>query len=108
MARGSTIVNQDVPCQRNQCLSTLLWRARIKPIDIPVVTLPVAASPLGATNDDAAVAGESGQADNQRERLVKAMEKAGWVQAKAARMLNLTPRQMGYALKKHGIEVRRF
>jgi Nif-specific regulatory protein len=112
MVHGSTIVAQDVPCQRNQCLSTLLWRARIKPIDIPVVTSPTspaAASPLGATHDDAGVAAaDSGQADTQRERLVKAMEKAGWVQAKAARMLNLTPRQMGYALKKHGIEVRRF
>jgi len=112
MARCSTIANLDVPCQRNQCLSTLLWRARIKPIDIPVVTSPTspaAAFPLGATNDDAGVAAaDSGQAETQRERLVKAMEKAGWVQAKAARMLNLTPRQMGYALKKHGIEVRRF
>jgi Nif-specific regulatory protein len=33
------------------------------------------------------------------------MEKCGWVQAKAARLLNLTPRQIGYALKKHGIEL---
>lgn len=43
----------------------------------------------------------------QRERLMKAMEKAGWVQAKAARLLNLTPRQVGYALKKYNIEVKR-
>ena len=43
----------------------------------------------------------------QRERLLKAMEKAGWVQAKAARLLNLTPRQVGYALKKYNIEVKR-
>ncbi|MCA1975149.1 MAG: nif-specific transcriptional activator NifA, partial [Caenispirillum sp.] len=42
-----------------------------------------------------------------RERLVAAMEKAGWVQAKAARLLGLTPRQIGYALKKHNIEVKR-
>ncbi|HSV28835.1 MAG TPA: helix-turn-helix domain-containing protein, partial [Candidatus Omnitrophota bacterium] len=39
------------------------------------------------------------------ERLVQAMEKCGWVQAKAARLLGLTPRQIGYALKKHGIEI---
>jgi Nif-specific regulatory protein len=36
------------------------------------------------------------------------MERSGWVQAKAARLLNITPRQMGYALQKFDIEVRRF
>jgi Nif-specific regulatory protein len=35
------------------------------------------------------------------------MEKAGWVQAKAARLLGLTPRQIGYALRKHGIGIER-
>jgi len=30
------------------------------------------------------------------------------LQAKAARLLNITPRQMGYALQKHSIEVRKF
>jgi Nif-specific regulatory protein len=43
----------------------------------------------------------------QRDRLLMAMEKSGWVQAKAARMLGLTPRQVGYALKKYNIEVKR-
>ncbi|WP_343864884.1 helix-turn-helix domain-containing protein, partial [Caenispirillum bisanense] len=42
-----------------------------------------------------------------RQRLISAMEKAGWVQAKAARLLGLTPRQIGYALKKYNIEVKR-
>jgi Nif-specific regulatory protein len=36
------------------------------------------------------------------------MEQCGWVQAKAARLLNLTPRQMGYALQKYSIEIKRF
>ncbi len=42
-----------------------------------------------------------------RDTLIQAMEKTGWVQAKAARVLGLTPRQIGYALKKHGIEMKR-
>jgi Nif-specific regulatory protein len=42
----------------------------------------------------------------ERDRFIEAMEKSGWVQAKAARLLGLTPRQIGYALKKHGIEVK--
>ena len=44
---------------------------------------------------------------SERERLIEAMERCGWVQAKAARLLNLTPRQIGYALKKFNIEVKR-
>lgn len=43
-----------------------------------------------------------------RERLVDAMERSGWVQAKAARVLGLTPRQIGYALKRHNIPIKRF
>jgi Nif-specific regulatory protein len=36
------------------------------------------------------------------------MEQAGWVKAKAARLLGLTPRQIGYALQKHDVPVRKF
>ncbi|MER9001384.1 hypothetical protein NKH58_26705 [Mesorhizobium australicum] len=36
------------------------------------------------------------------------MDKAGWVQARAARILGLTPRQVGYALRRHGIVVKKF
>jgi Nif-specific regulatory protein len=43
----------------------------------------------------------------QRERLIRVMERAGWVQAKAARLLGMTPRQVGYALRKHNIEIKR-
>ena len=44
----------------------------------------------------------------ERERLLEAMESAGWVQARAARMLGLTPRQIGYALKKHNVPLKKF
>jgi Nif-specific regulatory protein len=36
------------------------------------------------------------------------MEAAGWVQAKAARLLGITPRQLGYALRKHQVEIKKF
>jgi Nif-specific regulatory protein len=45
---------------------------------------------------------------DERARLLDAMEKTGWVQAKAARMMGLTPRQIGYALRKHDIEIKKF
>ncbi len=56
----------------------------------------------------AAPAGSAEKPQGERERLIWAMERSGWVQAKAARLLNITPRQMGYALQKHRIEVRKF
>ncbi len=36
------------------------------------------------------------------------MEKSGWVQAKAARLLGMTPRQVAYALGKHHIPIKKF
>jgi Nif-specific regulatory protein len=34
---------------------------------------------------------------------LNSLERAGWVQAKAARVLGLTPRQVAYKMKKYGI-----
>jgi Nif-specific regulatory protein len=51
---------------------------------------------------------DTGGVGVSRERLIEAMEYSGWVQAKAARILSLTPRQIGYALKKHNVEIKRF
>ena len=42
-----------------------------------------------------------------REDLIDALETTGWVQAKAARLLKLTPRQIGYAIRKYDIPVKR-
>ena len=103
--------------------------------DIPIKEVPMAppvttASGAIAPSDDSAPAtavlaseasgtGSSSAQDNspttddgkphgEHERLVWAMERCGWVQAKAARLLKISPRQMGYALQKNGIEVRKF
>ncbi|EPF0938694.1 nif-specific transcriptional activator NifA [Klebsiella michiganensis] len=45
---------------------------------------------------------EDGWLDNsldERQRLIAALEKAGWVQAKAARLLGMTPRQVAYRIQ---------
>jgi Nif-specific regulatory protein len=36
---------------------------------------------------------------DERERIVAALEQTGWVQAKAARLLDMTPRQIAYRVK---------
>ena len=44
---------------------------------------------------------------DERERLIAALEQAGWVQAKAARLLHMTPRQIAYRIQTLNIKVRR-
>ncbi len=137
MARGTALEANDFACVSHRCLSSTLWKGASHPATTapapratpphPVVSLPAFrdAVPLpqeqqaaphdcGCADADARAACKS--ADNcnangrltERERLIDAMEKAGWVQAKAARILNITPRQIGYALRKHDIEMKRF
>ncbi|MBF0436664.1 MAG: nif-specific transcriptional activator NifA [Magnetococcales bacterium] len=43
---------------------------------------------------------------NERERVMAALDKSGWVQAKAARLLNMTPRQIAYRIKTLGVPMR--
>ncbi|MCL4492253.1 MAG: nif-specific transcriptional activator NifA [Nitrospirae bacterium] len=40
----------------------------------------------------------------EKTRILDALKKTGWVQAKAARLLGLTPRQIGYKIKKYRLE----
>lgn len=44
---------------------------------------------------------------SERERVIAALEQAGWVQAKAARLLNMTPRQIAYRIQKLKIKMLR-
>jgi len=45
---------------------------------------------------------------DDREKVIAALEQAGWVQAKAARLLGLTPRQIAYRIQTLKIKVRQF
>jgi Nif-specific regulatory protein len=124
LAEGRSIVADDFACRHNECLSSMLWKSHSelssqhRRPEIPLPVLPTAdASKAGsATRQPAAAPGvisasvgtASAEEMSERDRLVDAMERAGWVQAKAARLLGLTPRQIGYALKKHEIDIKHF
>ena len=43
----------------------------------------------------------------EREKVIAALERAGWVQAKAARLLNMTPRQIAYRIQILNIPMRK-
>lgn len=119
LTHGLSIGADDFACRHNECLSAVLWKSHSEQVPqrrYPDVPLPV--MPATSTNDSVAAiprvkpassadTGRDGEM-TERDRLIDAMERAGWVQAKAARVLGLTPRQVGYALKKHAIEIKHF
>ncbi len=41
----------------------------------------------------------------EKTKIIDAMQKTGWIQAKAARLLGITPRQIGYKIKKYNIQI---
>jgi Nif-specific regulatory protein len=106
-ASGSCILASDFACRNDSCLSSLLWKSEKQAHRTNYIPLPVAAGPPPAGTPPADE-GERDASKVERGQLIEAMERAGWVQAKAARLLGLTPRQMGYALRKHAIEIKRF
>lgn len=138
LSKDSRIVAEDFACLHHECLSSTLWRGGTGEEGLPILpttvtpvqqeeaglaehslpedtaetllshstqmpTLPSATCP---SSDTCSVL--HGDGLSERERLIQAMETAGWVQAKAARLLNLTPRQIGYALRKHDIDIKKF
>jgi Nif-specific regulatory protein len=130
LAKGSVIVENDLACSNDSCLSVVLGKSisessRQNSHYVPLPIVPSTAErswPVRRTQEPASAASAGGgespsRADlaraesensDERQRLIDAMERSGWVQAKAARFLRLTPRQMGYALRKHNVEIKRF
>jgi transcriptional regulator with GAF, ATPase, and Fis domain len=44
--------------------------------------------------------------DIEREAILKALEECEWIQARAARILGITERMIGYKIKKYGIKIK--
>ncbi len=127
LAHGDVIIDKDFSCRKDGCLSAILWSGASSKWPASVTPLPIVApqagrQPAPAPVEAGSAAHVSGDAcpgaenctviekdpRTDYDKLVDAMERAGWVKAKAARLLGLTPRQIGYALQKHGIEVKKF
>ena len=126
MTQGDFIQDVHVQCQQNRCMGKILHtqmphspchadesshddEGREKRV------IPIESKPFGShTTESSAPQSKSPEKrddpDNmtEKEKLIWAMEQCGWVQAKAARVLNLTPRQIAYALTKHNIEIKKF
>lgn len=110
MTSGDTIDN--LPCGSRQCLAQIPnfpGDAHRDGKDHNVV-LPLQIEELGLQLSDGGdlIPRKGAGKLVKRQRLVQALEQSGWVMAKAARLLDLTPRQISYAVKKHGVAIKKF
>ena len=103
MTRSNLIREVDIPCQTNQCLSSTLWQYQVKGEVIPIAPVAEISPPPPANRHEI----EPGLS-TERDQLINAMERSGWVQAKAARLLDMTPRQIAYRIQTLNIEVKQF
>ena len=94
-----------LPCQTPGGSTCLLERAA-PPL---VVELGRAAerAPVAPPPGELLLAAGAPTEADERERVRAALERCGYVQAKAARVLGMTVRQLGYRVRKYGIELRR-
>jgi len=108
---GACIHATDFACSKDECLSATLWTGPNQPppgfVPLPIGRTPRPSDPPAIRRDESELPPGLDER-SERERIINAMEEAGWVQAKAARLLGVTPRQIGYALRKHDIPIKKF
>ena len=117
---GKVIHKTDMLCDREMCFSFVMWQQHSKHAVYPIFAAPEAAAampaheippparPISPPPAEQTLYPVNKSGDPQKQQILDALEKCGWVQAKAARMLGITPRQIGYAITKHGIDVKRY
>jgi len=95
------IQTRHISCMRGEmCLSHIMESQMADNDPAPNTHTPQQASvPLSQIMDDSSM--------SDKERVLQALEKTGWVQAKAARMLDMTVRQINYRIQKYNIKVKK-
>lgn len=105
-------VIQQLPCATGECIRRRLSQTmqQTEKLSAPINGLLTVGPALGESAQIEYQIGGASAAykETDRSRLVMALEKCGWVKAKAARHLGITPRQLGYALQKLQIEVKKY
>jgi Nif-specific regulatory protein len=90
------------------CIERMVVMARrevIAPEDVPLpISIYAPTPPLRVLSPEPTVSTlPKAVADIERERLLEALRRSGGVQTRAAALLGITPRQLGYKLKKYHI-----
>ena len=124
LAPSDVISDKDISCLNDTYLSSTPSSAsrgsesegaHFTPLPIARKVVAIASSSENKANTDFAALCPGAEncttvgTDNRldREKIIEAMERAGWVKAKAARLLGVTPRQIGYALQKYNVSLKK-
>jgi Nif-specific regulatory protein len=94
------------------CIERMVVMARrdiIAPEEVPLPVSLYHTPPLGTTIPQTMGTASLTRtvAELEREQLTDALQRCGGVQSRAAALLGITPRQLGYKIKKYGIDPRR-
>lgn len=93
---------EDISCHAPALCSSCL----LEQVHVPEQASGSPPSPRSATLDPPS-SGWLSQTGDERGQILQALEKSGWVQAKAARLLGMTARQLNYRIRKYDIELKR-
>ena len=90
------------------CIERMIVMAKNDLIMTEDVPITIDTKLLNHQSDMSSVYGQARTLDNtiefmEKEKIIEALKRAGYVQAKAARQLGITSRQIGYKIKKYGI-----
>ena len=100
MTSKDFLITEDaLPCTRGLCLSRTIQH-HVEP--------PITEASQNQQGTKIEAEQDLNQIANERDRVTAALQRAGWVQAKAARLLNMTPRQVAYRIIKLKIDVEEF
>jgi Nif-specific regulatory protein len=112
-SEGRTLGRRDFPCAADGHAACLLERL-VDPVPTSAAASPASgAKPAGTSQSTAPPPAPrpapppAPEPVGERERVVAALERCGWVQAKAARMLGMTVRQLAYRVRKFEITLER-
>ena len=90
------------------CIERMIVMAKNDLIMTEDVPITIDTKLLNRQSDMSSVYGQARTLDHtiefmEKEKIIEALKRAGYVQAKAARQLGITSRQIGYKIKKYGI-----
>ncbi|WP_370675175.1 sigma 54-interacting transcriptional regulator [Pleomorphomonas sp. PLEO] len=100
MANGPVVSAASFSCRQGCCRSLGVCQTTPPPTPTETFTEKPRALSANATTEAGLPVG--------RDELLEALTAAGWSQAKAARLLGLSPRQVGYAVRRYGVALKKW
>jgi Nif-specific regulatory protein len=102
---GDQLGRGDFPCIRGGIHTACLLERIMDPPAAVVTAGRPAPAPAGPATPT--LPARAAAVEDERSRVLAALERCGWVQAKAARLLGLSVRQLGYRVRKYRITLER-